>query len=414
MARSFLTFTSRGVGPYPLAGLDYLLTSHLSAEVNGTPVAATFDAVANTATLGAAPAAGAEVVFLRTTPRLREERLTQFLDLANGAAGLTGALLDQDYRQLMLLAGEARDVLEGLVAPATAMVMNDADQWEAEGLRIEGLADGLTPGPGAVTSDVATVGQLDAVDAAVRDLPAAVLDNDDGLMVVAGEWDDQAPSPFRTALSLGTAALLDTGTGASQVPAFLDGGIGPVERYPAADGRNIDLTNHPIQGQIEVRSLATVVRWASQANASPAQDPGVASWSQNTASRLNLSGGWAGRVELNNSGAVIGTDHRIQLVAGTWRLRWLFKPIMPLLNSATNRTSLRLTNNDDTASQIIYYDLGLHRPSVDFSDLDYSMLPDSVVLSFGSSAELVFRYSNRFSGGNNVCNFVLLVQRIDD
>lgn len=401
MADSFLEYPSRGVGPYPIHTLPYLLSSHLTVKVDGTPVSATVDDGAKLVTLAAAAAAGTTVRIERTTPRDQDDRLTQFLDLASGAAGLTADLLDQDYRQNLYVMGEARDQAVDL-DPSEGMSLGASGHWAGEGLRIENLAIGVSP------NDLITKSQLDDADTNVYDLPAVTgADNDSGLFVNAGAWAVRTPAQARAHLGLGSVATLTAGVGANNVPP-LDSSA----RYQAADGRNIDLANNPT---VLRRATATVVRWADQGNASPGVDVTVASWSQNSSTRLNLSGGWGSRVELNNAGDVDGssvTPYTIRLSAGTWRLRWLFKPRFPTLNSATNATSLRLTNNDDTASQIVYYDLGLHRPSVDFLDQDYSMLPDSLVLTFGSAAEIVFRYSNRFSGGTNDCNFVLLAHKI--
>jgi len=389
-----------GVGPHTIQGLPYLSTSHLAVTVNGTPVAATFDDRAKTVTLAAAPAAGAEVLVVRTTPRTEDGQLVHFLDLVTGSAGLTAALLDTDYRQKLYLLLEGRD--NTTVDPdLDGLALGDDEQWDAEALRIENLSPGVAPLDAVIKS------QLDTVAGAARNLPTSVLDNDDGLMVVAGEWDDQAPAPFRTALMLGSAAVLNAGVAANNA-VQLDSSA----RYPAADGRNINLASHPT---VLARALATVVSFGLQDFASPGVDPGVATWSQNVNTRINMTPGWAGRVELNNSGDVDGSSispYRIRLTAGTWRLRWVFKPLMPLAASATNRTSLRLTNSDDTSAQIIYYDMGLHRPSVDFADLDYSVFVDSLVLTFSVASDIVFRYSNRASGGNNKCDFRLLLQRI--
>lgn len=406
MGLSFLTYTARGRGPYPIHGLDYLSTAHLAVKVNGTPVSATVDDIAKTVLLAAEPAAGATVRIERTTPRRQEQRLTQFRSLLTGSAGLTAALVDQDARQNMLVMGEGRDLADAL--PLTGgMMLGAGAQWDGEAKRVENLLVGSSPG------DAVAKSQLDAVVAAARPLPTVSgADDDDGLFVTAGEFDDRTPAECRTHLALGTVALLAAGTGANQVPQFSSDAP---PRYPTVDGRNIDLTNHAIQTDISKRALATVVRWASINVNSPGQDPAVATWSQNSASRFPHSTGWASRVELNNSSDVDGSSlspRRISLSAGTWRIRWLFVPRFPLVGSANNYTSLRITNDDDTSAQVIYYDLGLHRPSVDFGGNDASMLPDSVLLSFASPAAIVFRYSNRLSAAGNDCDLIILCHKI--
>lgn len=406
MALGRLAFTAfAGRGPYPIHGLDYLSTAHLSVTVNGTPASATFDDATKTMTLAAAPAAGAAIVVQRATPRREEQRLTQFLNLPTGQGGLTAALLDQDFRQGMLLMGEGRDLADDLEDNVTGMALNVGAQWAGQAKRIETLS------PGALPGDVVRKSQIDAAAAAARPLPTVVVgDNDDGLFVNAGEFDDRLPAECRTHLQLGVVATLTAGVAANNVTKLDSSAL-----YPTANGSLIDLTSHPLQAEIGLRSLATVVRFGAQSLASPGVDPSMAGWSQNSATRVNLSGGWGTRVELNNAGDVDGSTispYRIRLTAGTWRIRWLFKVTMPLAGSATNLTSLRVTNNDDTSAQIVYYDLGSHRPSVDFVNTDWSMFPDSLLLTLAAPDGIVFRYSNKASGGNNFCNLNVLFQRI--
>ncbi len=405
--RATLTYSAAGAGPYSLHALPFLSTSHLTVAVDGVPVAATFDEVALTVTLDAPAAPGTVVTIARSTPRTEGGRLVDFLGLADGAAGLTADMLDTDYRQLLYALVEGRDHADEAIAADGLGLNGDGSAWDAEALRVETLA------PGSGPSDAAVKSQLDTVAAGARNLPTSVLDNDDGLFVVGGEWDDLAPSGARTALGLGGVALLTAGVGANNVPQFSSDSP---PRYPTADGRNIDLTQHAIQAEIAKRAKATVVRWITTNISSPGVDPASATWSQNSSTRLPLAGGWAARVELNNSGDVDGSSispYRIRLTAGTWRIRWLFKPLMPNVNSATNKISLRLTNSDDTSSQVVYYDLGLHRPMVnDLQGSDYSMLPDSVLLTFDSPSDVVFRYTTLFSGGNNICDFTVLFHKI--
>lgn len=394
-----LTYPAAGVGPYSIHALPYLSTAHLTAAVDGAPVAATFDDAAKTATLAAAPAPGTTVTFVRSTPRTEAGRLVDFLALADGAAGLTEALLDTDYRQLLYILQEGRD--HSLSADDEEGIGLDDGHWDAEGLRLEALAAGSS------SADAITVAQLTTVDTTVRNLPASVLDNDDGLFVVGGEWDDLAPAGARTALGLGSAALLVAGTGANNAAQFDSSA-----RYPTADGRNIDVTSHPL---VALRARATVVRMAKLVQASPGVDPSVATWSQGSSTRISLAGAaWTGRVELNNSGDVDGSvaNNGMVLAAGTWRIRWTWKVLMPTLLSATNATSLRLTNNDNTASQVVYFDAGLHRPSVDFLDNDYSVFADSALVTLSAPTGLVFHYTNKASGGNNFCDLFVLFHRI--
>ena len=391
MALSSLTYVSRGRGPYPLAGLDYLDTAHLAATVNGVPATAAFDAVARTMLLDTAAAAGTSVVIQRTTPRLREERLTQYLSLPSGQGGLTAALLDQDYRQEMLLAGEARDIADSLDPPDNAMVPNAGGQWDGESMKLTNLLAGTD------ANNAITKAQLDAAIAATPiNLPVAVLDVDDGLMVVGGAWDDLAPAGFRTALGLGTAALVNQGTGANQTPA-LDGITDPAS-YAAADGRNIDLANHPIQADIAKRALATVVYLThpiagiSNNNIDPAASP---TWSAAAGTRVgSLATPFTNRVELNNSSDVAfnTTPQYFTLSAGTWRVRWVANVRGP--SGVFDPWAFRITNDDDTTGQTIYYDSGvqyvLKQPGGSNIRAVYS---DEVVLTPASSSRFTFRFA---------------------
>lgn len=398
---SILEFPARGVGPYPIQALPYLDPAHLSFTVNDVPVTGTVDDAAKLVTLAVSPAGGT-VRVIRTTPRDQEDRLTQFLDLVTGAAGLTGDLLDVDYRQILYILCEARDAGEG-AAPADGMATGADGQWDAELLRITNLAAGSSP------NDAVTKAQLDTVDTTTRALPTVTAgDNDDGLFVTAGEFDDRTPAQCRTHLGLGTAAVLTAGVGANQVPQFDSSA-----RYPANSGALIDITANPT---VLLRAKNTVASWFTAALSSPGLDPSLSTWSQNSSSRVAVSSGWASRVELNNGGADMngnpGGAARIVLTAGTWRFRWRARIEMAVTANATNKTSIRITNNDDTSAQLIYFDLGLHRPSVDFSGPDYSLFSDSIILTLVATDALVFRWTNFRSGGGDAAAFTFYLQKI--
>lgn len=392
MALSSLTYASRGVGPYPVHGLDYLDSSHLTATVNGVPATiASVDDQKKLLILAAAAAAGATVVIQRVTPRKQEERLTQFLDEDVIDAGL----LNTDARQTMLVMQEGRDHLIGSAVPENAMGVNAAVQWEGETLKLRSLASG------AASTDAVSKGQLDAAVAATPiNLPAVTgADNDDGLMVVTGAWAKKLPSGFRTALSLGGVALLAAGTGASQVPQ-LDGSA----RYPTVDGRNIDLTNHALQAELNQRAKATVAyatHTTGQSNNNV--DPSASStWSAAANTRVGgLTTPWTNRVELNNSSDVVGAfaPQAFTMSAGTWRVRWVARVRGP--SGVFDPWAFRITDDNDTTGQTILYDSGvlrvLKQPGA--SNI-FAVYSDAAILANASPFKLVFRWASPNVLGN--------------
>lgn len=401
MTDSFLEYPSRGVGPYPIHTLPYLLSSHLTVKVNGTPVSATVDDGAKLVTLAAAAAAGATVRIERTTPRDQDDRLTQFLDLASGAAGLTADLLDQDYRQNLYVMGEARDQAVDL-DPADGMALGANGHWAGEGLRIENLAIGVSP------NDLITKSQLDDADTNVYNLPAVTgADNDSGLFVNAGAWAVRTPAQARAHLGLGSVATLTAGVAANNVPQ-LDGSA----RWPAADGRNIDLANHALLGR---RATATVVKFVRTGQGGNSLDATLSTWSQTSSSRFSFTGTtWTNRIELNNSSDVNAdlSPGRVDLTAGTWRILWLLKARQT--SAAGGNMGFRITNNDDTSSQTIYYDQGVTRLVRQFNAGQnwFGVYTDQLVIASSVPFSLVFRWALGTSGANNDATLGLLFHRV--
>lgn len=407
MALSTLDYPANGTGPYPFHSLDYSDIADLSAEVNGTPVSATFDEDRREMTLAATPAAGTTVTIRRTTPRLEEERRTQFLDLPDGAAGLSGALLDQDYRQNLFVALEGRDVATEAPA-ATGLELGEDMQWDAASKRIESLS------AGAVDTDVVVKSQLDAVTAGPNNLPSVTgADNDDGLFVVSGAWAKRLPANCRTSLMLGSAAVLTAGVGANNVPQF-DASSPP--RYPTADGRNIDLTNHAIQTEINKRGLATVLRVRQAKAINNNIDTTLSTWMQNSTSRIAFNGtAWTNRVELNNSAPDVNGNFspgRFDLTAGTWRVKWQW---LARLQSTTPTYRFGWTNNDDTSGQTVYYDSGPLRNERSFSAGQSYYMLDSNTLMFASASAFSIAAraaSTTSSAGTYDLTIILLFQKV--
>lgn len=397
---AFLEFAGRGTGPYPVHQLPFLDPDYLSATIDDVPVAITVDVPNRLVTLASSAAGTSTVRIQRTTPRDQDDRLTQFLDLATGSAGLTGALLDQDYRQLLHLAVEARDIVEAL-EPPEGMMLNDDGQWEAESLRIENAADAELAG------DALTKGQLDAQDGFAGDLPTVgVPDNDNGLFVAAGVWDNRTPAQCRTSLGLGSAALLDHGTSANNAVRFDSSA-----RYPAADGRNIDLANN---ATVNARSLATVIRFTRdlQSATGPGLDPAVNTWSHNSSSRLAFTGGTPLEVALNNGGSdLVRNATSVTLLAGTWIVRWHLK-----VEAGNNNLSFgwRVTNDDDTSSQTVYYDASpvkvLRQQTA--AQVYWWLHTDEIVLKLAASTNLCFRRSMLGGAANSDMESVYFFRKV--
>jgi len=377
MAQSFLEFPARGVGPYPIQALPYLDSAHLSFTVDGVPTTGTVDDAKKQVTLDTAPT-GAVVRVSRTTPRDQDDRVTQFLDLVSGAAGLSGDLLDQDYRQTLYILGEARDVTEGLEG-ADGMMVGEDGNWNAETLKIQNLAMGSDP------FDLITKAQLDAIDAATTGLPAVTgADNDDGLFVASGAWAKRTPAQSRTHLGLGTVAPLTAGVAANNA-LQLDSNA----RFPTADGRNIDLANHPT---VPLRAKGTTITFRQANHAINLNiNVSLATWSQNSSGRVSFNAPWAVRTELNNSGAADGgTDaNGIVLAAGTWRIKWHALIRM----AAAQDAAFRLTDNSNTGSQVVYVDYPPSRVKIaSGGQVGWRyVFADEIILSNASSFPIVFR-----------------------
>jgi len=402
MALSYIEFTAPGGRTtYPLGDLEYLDIAHLSASVNGTPVAATFDDFRREFTLSAAPAAGDTVRVSRATPRGDTDRETDFLAIADGTAGLFDDLLNTDSRQTLFILGEGRDMSASL-GDGPGMGLNGGGEWDAESLKITTLADGVD------ANDIATKSQLDALSIA-GGLPSVTAgDNDSSLWVVSGAWAVRTPVQARAHLGLGTAALLDFGTAANELAIF-DGDA----KYPAVDGSLIDLSANP---SILDKARATVVSVLKDGQPGNGANPTVATWSQALNTRIVFNGTpWANRVELNNSGDLDGSSgspNHFALAAGTWRIRWVFR--CRQTGASGSNIGFRITDNDDTASQTIYVDYGVHRLIRQYNAGQpyYATFLDELIMTSGSAFDLVFRWATTLTSANNDCTLQVFFHRI--
>lgn len=408
MALSSLTLTAAGAGPYSLAGLDYLSTAHLAVTVNGVPATVTFNALNRSFSITSAVTAGQAIVVQRTTPRLPAERLTQFLNLASGAAGLTAALLDQDYRQNMLIMGEGRDA-QNEVSQTSGLAHAVGGHWNALSKRVEFVSSAVA------NEEMVNKGQLDAVVAASpANLPAVSgADNDDGLFVVGGAWAKRTPVQARTHLGLGTVATLTSGNGASQVP-VLDGSA----FYPALDGRNIDLTQNALNTEIGKRARTTIVHLRRGGGFTPAATLS-STWSQLAGTRVAMnSPGTATRTELDAGSGELddnftGTSSHLHLAAGTWRLEWSIRCKNTTGGGTDMLFGFKVTDAVDSASQVVHYDIGDARIFSTAGNEILSFFSDGVVVAGSSAFDICFRMANRSNNSLiTVQNFTVLAHKV--
>lgn len=316
-------------------GLKFISSAHLAVTVNGAATTVTVPTgQASFTIIGTTIAGGEAIVARRTTPATEAGRVVDFQDLSH----VRQSDLDRASLQNLYLAQEALDIVSG----AERLELGISSHWDAENLRIENLAVGVA------ASDAVTKAQLDAISVAAGSLPVVGTgDNDKSLWVVSGVWTIRTPSQARTHLGLGTAALLNAGTGASQVVQF-DGSA----RYPANDGRNIDLTANALMTAVNLRYRTTVGMVRQTTEATPATDAS-ATWSQTAGSRL-IPGT---KTSLDDSSDVTVDNgaKKVTLSSGTWEVEYVLRAFN--LNAADGDDQdirVKLTNDDDTAGQTVY------------------------------------------------------------
>ncbi len=349
MAFSKLTFVGSGQGPYAIHALDYLSTAHLSATVDGSPATITVDNTRKEVTIVTPTVtSGAVVIVQRTTPRLATERLTQYSTLTTGQAGLSAALLDRDYRQNMMVMGEARDLITEFGSIGVLSLGIDG-HWAGLGLRLESVGAGVEP------TDAVVKSQLDAVTAGASNLPAVSgADNDDGLFVSGGIWAKRTPSQSRTHLGLGTAATLNVGTGANQI-VQLDGSA----RYPAVDGRNIDLTQHALTAAMNLRARTTI--WWGMRTSFFAPNNSTSTWYESSTTRIALNDAVllstaeldAGDTEVDNTGT--GAASGLGLTTGVWRIVFCLHFHNDTAGSGTIDYGFRITDDTNGPTQQLFF-----------------------------------------------------------
>jgi len=373
MAFSTELFTGvLGQETYAFTTLRFLSSEHLSVTVDGIEAAFTVNAARTSITITGVSFAGGETIEVtRSTPKTEAGRLVNFQDLS----GLRQSDLDTSSLQLLYIAQEALD----FIAAATCLGLNEiTGQWDALSLKITNVE------PGTAATDAVTKSQLDAATIAAGGLPAvSAADNDKSLWVVAGAWAIRTPAQARAHLALGSAALLDAGTGANQVPQF-DGSA----RYPANDGRNIDLENN---ATLNLRYRSTVGQVRNTSEQTPPTDA-TATWSESAGSRLALGT----LTSLDNSSDIVLSGTKVTLSAGTWEVQWGLRAYNQNA-AAGNDQDLRvkLTDDVDGGGQVVYdntYDL------VDMesagANKQYNTLSNVLLLKLAAGGDVVMRAAN--------------------
>jgi len=368
------TFTGvNGQATYVFLTLKYLSVAHLTVMVNGFPASFVSNAARTQITITSPAIVGGEVILVRRiTPSTEAGRLVNFEDLSH----VRQSDLDTSSLQLLYIAQEGLDAVAG----SNCMMLDISGHWAATALRVENL------GTGVAATDAVTKAQLMAASIAAGNLPAVSgSNNDSSLAVVAGAWAVRTPSQMRVHFGLGTAALLNAGTAAGNV-IQLDGSA----RYPANDGRNIDLTLNALTALVNLRYRSTVGQ-LNRAAFTPSSDAS-ATWYQAAGSRLDMGT----LVSLDNSGDIVsnGASTRIELTAGTWEIRFTCK----VYNSHATvgniqKFAFRITDDVDSGAQVAFH--------LDFTNVDIesegattrelNLLTDTVLLKLSTARNICVR-----------------------
>lgn len=332
-AAAVATYTF-GAGTGSLTGgLKFLSSEHLTVKVSGVSQAFTVNSARTQFTITGTPIVGGEaIVVTRSTPATEAGRVVNFEDLSH----VRQSDLDNSALQLLYLAQESLDV----VLAGTYLALGAGSQWDALNKRLENLT------PATAATDAVTKSQLDSASVAVGNLPVvSSADNDKSLAVVAGAWAVRTPVQMRVHFGLGTAAVLNAGTGANQAVQF-DGSA----RYPANDGRNIDLSLNAVTTALNLRYRSTVGQVRNTVEQTPVNDA-TATWSEGAGSRLALGS----LTSLDNSSDVVLSGTKVTLSIGTWEVQWTMRAYN--LNAAAGNDQdirIKLTDAVDGPTQVVY------------------------------------------------------------
>jgi len=367
-----------GQQTYAFTTLRFLSSEHLTVSVNGLDTTFTVNAARTVVTVvGISIAGGETITVTRSTPNTEAGRLVNFTDLSH----VRQSDLDTSSLQLLYIAQEALD----FIAAATCLGLGVDLQWDAQSKKIENVAAGVS------ATDAVNKSQLDAVSLAAGNLPVvSAADNDKSMFVVAGAWALRTPAQARVHLGLGSAALLTAGTLANQV-IQLDGSA----RYPANDGRNIDLSNNATLG---LRYRSTVSYLKNTGSQTPVNDA-TATWSEGAGSRLAPGT----QTSLDNSSDAVLSGTKVTLSAGTWEVYYSVRAYNQNTTAGNDQNlRLKLTDAVDSGAQVVYdnaYD-SVDIEAAGSTNLAHFTLANTVLLKLAAGGDVVLRAAN--SSGTDI------------
>jgi len=359
--------------------IEFLSSDYLTVTVDGSPATFTVSDDHDTLTLSSPAIVGGETIMVvRSTPAGDDERLVDFQDLTV----LRQEDLDRNSLQLLHIAQETLDIMTA----AERLELNvGTGQWDGESRRIQSLADGVD------AQDAVNKGQLDGVAMGSGNLPVVGAgDNDKSLWVVAGAWAIRTPTQARVHLGLATSAVLNAGTGASEV-VQLNGSA----QYPANDGSLIDISANP---DIANKYLNTLGQVTQLVEATPANDA-TATWSETAGSRLTPGT----LVDLNNSSDIVVDNggKKVTLSAGTWEIEWRMRAYNQNTTAGNDQIlRVKFTDDDDTAGQTQYDGNEYDRTDIEAAgstNKQYWTLGGTLLLKLPSGGTFVMRAVNESS-----------------
>jgi hypothetical protein len=376
-------------------GLKFLSTDHVTVKVNGTSTSFTSPTGHGTFTItGMVPVGGESIVVSRVTPATEAGRVVNFEDLSH----VRQSDLDNSSLQLLYLAQEGLDV----VLASTFLALGAGGNWDGLNKRLENLL------AGTASTDAVIKSQLDAVSVAAGSLPVvSAADNDKSLAVVAGAWAVRTPAQMRVHFGLGTAAVLNVGTGASQV-AQLDGSA----RYPSNDGRNIDLTNNAVTTALGLRYRTTCGMLRNTGVQTPTNDA-TSTWSEGAGSRLSQGT----KTSLDDSSNIVLSGTKVTLSAGTWEIQWILRAYNQNTTAGDDQIlRVKLTDAVDGPTQVVYdneYDQW-SLEAAGGTNLNLLTAGNTILVKLAAGGDVVVRAANKTSTDIRISSLMVTYRKVSD
>lgn len=234
MANSFVEYVADGATSTFVIPFAILRRDEIHVLINGTEIA-----LATDYTVDANGASITTVVDPVDTSVVRIERRTVITpDTARPVIFLDGSGINARNlnRILTYLLHAIQEADDNARLRALSEVVNDSTKWDAENKPIKNTGAPIDP------NDAARLADLLALQTATGNLPPITpLNNRSMLVALNGVWTILTVPQIIASLGIGTAGLLNVGTGANQV-VQLDG----TAKLPAVDGSQ--LTNLPVGG----------------------------------------------------------------------------------------------------------------------------------------------------------------------